>query len=68
MKNNPCWNCPKRKTHCAIGCPDWTTHKEQKLLEYEHNAIAAASQRATFSDAKFKRLQDERTARMKKGH
>lgn len=54
--------------HCAVDCPDWTAHKEQKLLEYEHNAIAAASQRATFSDAKFKRLQDERTARMKKGY
>ena len=68
MKNNPCWNCPRRRMHCAVGCPDWEKHRVEKQAEYERRAILAASKRATYPDTVFRRLQNERTARMAKGN
>jgi len=51
MKPNPCWECPDRKMHCAIGCEAYAAYRKgreeiykgrentERLIDMEKRAV-----------------------------
>ena len=33
--NNPCWNCPDREMHCAVGCERYAAFRTEREAVYK---------------------------------